>query len=167
MQRNRFAHPARPLIARLIVAFAVVWSLAAHSEAARESEYGPDAAASDPSAQVVMFLTQTDPMIAGHALHMAGVLGRHGHSVTVVLVGEAGEVAQTGGEPLPSAVGPGTLHDQLQALLDAGVEVHMTPFTRRALDGEAGPVLDAVSHPRAGGPMPQRLTAPNARVLVW
>jgi predicted peroxiredoxin len=143
-------------------------SAAQPGQAAQSERHGGDRQPDRLSnGHVILFLTQTDSIKAGHALHMAGQLLKHGRQVAVVLTGEAGQLAVAEGPAQPSAYEEQSLQEILSELMGDGASVHLSPLSRSVLEEQGPSISEGVTHPKTDGPMHERLVDPATQVMVW
>ena len=132
---------------------------------------GTDTAEADshaePSGQLVMFLTQTDPMLAGHGMHFATRMVRTGRPATIVLVGDAGRLALDGWPANTSAVSGQTLQEDLMAFIDAGGTVFVTPYTLASFRSAENSLIDGVSLPSDPDAIHAHMFETETQLIVW
>lgn len=119
------------------------------------------------SGSLVMFLTQTDPMVAGHALHFATRMAAAGRSATIVLVGDAGRLALSDWPSNTSAVSGASLQADLVSFVAAGGRVYMTPYTLRSFSAAPAALIDGVSLPDDPEAIHSHMFEPDTQLLVW
>lgn len=123
----------------------------------------------DPSTTgLVIFLTQTDPLIAGHALHIAKNMRGEGRRVTVFLIGEAARfaLANPAEGAAPNPVTGTSLQTLLADLLAAEATVIVTPPSLRAIGAERSAVLPGAVF-SCSPEIHDHMFQPTTRVVVW
>lgn len=116
---------------------------------------------------LVMFLTQTDPMVAGHALHFASRMAAEGRPSTVILVGEAGRLGLTGYLNNRSAVTGEDLQTALQEFISAGGRVFITPPTLASYNADIEALIEGVDVPRNPSGVHAHMFDANTQLVVW
>ena len=124
-------------------------------------------AESQVSGNLVIFLTQTDPMVAGHALHFATRMVRDGRPSRVILVGEAGRLGLAGHKSSVSAVNGEDLQTALKGFIDAGGDVFMTRFTLASYGAQSDSLIEGVALPSDPSEMHATMFDPNTQMLAW
>ena len=119
------------------------------------------------SGSLVMFLTQTDPMVAGHGLHFATRMAMAGRPATVVLVGDAGRIALSEWPSTTSAVSGASLQADLEGFLAAGGKVYITPYTLRSFNAAPAALIDGVSLPADPEAIHAHMFESDTQLLVW
>ncbi len=128
-----------------------------------------DEAVAQPAAEgaLVMFLTQTDPMLAGHALHFATHMARDGRRATIVLVGEAGRLALKGWQTPVSAVGNNNLQQDLIGFIDTGGKVYITPYTLHSFNADPEDLIAGAGLPKDPKSVHGHMFEPDTQLLAW
>ncbi len=150
---------------RLLTPLAAATALAAAATAPAIAEESAETA--DANGALVMFLTQTDPMLAGHGLHFAGRMAMDGRPSTIVLVGEAGRLALNDWTSNASAVSGDALQEDLKRFVDAGGRVYITPYTLNSFNASADALIDGVSLPDNPKAIHHHMFEPNTQMIVW
>ena len=126
-----------------------------------------DAASPEVSGNLVMFLTQTDPMLAGHGLHFGARMASDGRGATVILVGDAGRLALAGWPANASAVSGKSLQADLEAFIEAGGRAYITPYTLSSFDATPDDLIKGVSLPDNPAAIHAHMFEPDTQLLVW
>ncbi|MEM0910151.1 MAG: hypothetical protein AAGJ37_04210 [Pseudomonadota bacterium] len=145
-----------PLFLLILIGF-----LSTYANAADTDEIQPSDTA------LVMFLTNTDPMIAGHGVHFASRMAMEDRSVTIILVGEAGRLGLKAWSSNVSNVENIPLHEVLQDVIKHGGKVLMTPYTLMSFNANAEDLIQGVSLPKDPISMHNHMFAANTKLLVW
>lgn len=145
---------------------------ATHTLAAADETVAQDAdeAVTQPAAQegaLVMFLTQTDPMLAGHALHFATHMSREGRRATILLVGEAGRLALKDWPTPVSAVGNNNLQQDLIKFIDTGGKVYITPYTLHSFNADPEDLIAGAGLPKDPKSVHGHMFEPDTQLLAW
>ena len=119
------------------------------------------------SGNLVMFLTQIDPMSAGHGVHFATNMARSGRGAVIVLVGEAGRLALRDWPTPVSAVDGEALQTELKGFVNAGGKVYITPYTLRSFNASADDLIDGASPPDDPAAIHAHMFEPDTQLLVW
>ena len=96
---------------------------------------------------MVLFLTQTDQNVAGHALHIASRMQAEGRKTTVVLIGDAGRLGVKSAKTKKSVIGDQPLQAALESFLEAGGTVFITPPTLALIDATLDDLMDGITPP--------------------
>ena len=119
------------------------------------------------SGALVLFLTQTDPMVAGHALHFATRMHMEGRAATIVLVGDAGRIALKDSETPVSAVSEDPLRVDLAGFIEAGGRVLVTPYTLKSLGVSEDALIDGAALPRDPRAIHAHMFESGTKMVVW
>ena len=119
------------------------------------------------SGNLVMFLTQTDPMLAGHGLHFATRTVTAGRSATIILVGDAGRLALADWPSNASAVSGEALQTDLEAFVAAGGKVYITPYTLKSFSAAPTELIEGVSLPDNPTAIHAHMFESETQLLVW
>lgn len=111
------------------------------------SAYFAETHAEDSKGAMVLFLTQTDQNVAGHALHIASRMQAEGRKTTVVLIGDAGRLGVKGAMTKKSVVGGQPLQVVVKSFIKAGGTVFITPPTLALIDATTDDLIDGVTPP--------------------
>jgi hypothetical protein len=128
---------------------------------------GHDTGENSAAPAMVLFLTRTDPMVAGHALHFLETMKRTGADVTLILVGDAGSFALAGHEVAANAISNKSFSEELRALAADGGRVLITPYTLAMLEAEPSDLVAGVTLPMAAQGLHEKMLAPGTKLLVW
>lgn len=137
----------------------------AHSHQGERGKAGTDVSEQGPA--LVLFLTRTEPMVAGHALHVGMNMLAEGVQVTVILVGDAGRFGLRGLPAGTSAVSKSDLGADLERLIAAGGQVLITPYTLAHFNAEPSQLRAGITLPREAKRLHARMFEPGAQVVVW
>ena len=116
---------------------------------------------------MVMFITQSDAMIAGHALHIANEMVREKRNVRVMLIGEAGAIALKGSSTIRSALNGQPLQSSLAHLVKNGGKVYITPPTLGAYNASTEDLIKGVSLPLNPTEFHHFMFAPETKLVVF
>ena len=114
-----------------------------------------------------MFLTKTDPMLAGHGLHFAEHMALDGRAATILLVGEAGRLAMKDWPSNASAVSGAALQDDLKAFIKAGGRVFITPYTLGSFNASPDALIEGVSLPDNPKAVHDHMFDAKTQMVVW
>jgi len=120
-----------------------------------------------PNGSLVLFLTQTDPMVAGHGLHIATRMLEEERRVTIVLIGAAGQIAVEDAATNASALTGASLKEALAAFIAAGGAVAITPPTVASLGVEYDDLIDGVGPPEDHRALHDHMFAPRTKLMVF
>lgn len=148
--------PALALIALCGLSTPNVAQAAEHRHAPSEGAKG----------SLVMFVTQADPMIAGHALHFAEHALSDGHRVTIILVGDAARFALKAPELPKSPVTGAGLDHKLRELVAKQAKVILTPFSLAALGAKTDDLTPGVA-PACDPVLHAHMFEPATKLMVW
>ncbi|MEM1411273.1 MAG: hypothetical protein AAGH19_02865, partial [Pseudomonadota bacterium] len=123
--------------------------------------------AADASGTLVLMLTQTDPMVAGHALHFAAAMVQSGRPATIILVGDAGTLALKGAASRKSEVSGLSLQADLETYIKAGGRVIITPYTLTALNAKPDALMDGVALPSNPVGLHDLMFEHHTQLVVW
>ena len=140
---------------------AVLLSVALHSACAFNA--GP----SDAKGALVLFLTQTDGSVAGHAIHIATRMHSEGRNTTLVLTGAALRLAVKTAQTEHSAIGGVSLQDALQAFMQAGGEVFYTPPSLAVIGATPEDLIEGVTPPKDHPGLHEHMFASRTKLMVF
>ena len=145
------------LLAFLYAAIFVVMPVSASAEEAAPA----------PNGSLVMFLTQTDPMVAGHGLHIANHMLEEERNVTLVLIGAAGQIAVKAAVTNSSSLADGSLQEALAAFIAKGGTAAITPPTVAGLGVDYEDLIDGVGPPADHRALHDHMFAPRTKLMVF
>lgn len=116
---------------------------------------------------LVMFLTHSDPMVAGHGLHFATHMAKEGRGATIVLVGDAGRLALKDWPADVSAVSGEALNADLEAFIAAGGRVYVTPYTLESFNATPADLIAGATPPDDPEAIHNHMFASDTQLLVW
>lgn len=119
------------------------------------------------STGLAMFLTKTDSMVAGHALHYAARMLEEGRDVLIILVGDAGQLAAKGAATSASSFSGNALQAELTDFIAEGGVVAITPPTIAALGGDYEALIDGVGPPEDPRAVHDFMYEPRTRLIVF
>lgn len=123
-------------------------------------------ATTKPRGALVIFITQIDPMIAGHALHFAEHMHTEGRGVTLFLIGEGARLALRDPRLEPSIVTEAPLNEKLAELLAGGARVIVTPFSLKGLGVTPEALVPGIDL-RCDPSLHDHMFEPDTRLMVW
>ena len=116
---------------------------------------------------LVLFLSQTDSMLAGHALHIANRMLAEERSVTIVLVGDGGQLALKHAVTSASSFSGRPLQDELAAFIEAGGTVAITPPTIASMGGDLDALIEGVGPPEDHMALHDFMFEPRTKLMVF
>ena len=116
---------------------------------------------------LVLFLTQTDGSVAGHAIHIATRMRREGRNTTVVLTGEALRLAVKTASTERSAVSGVSLQDALKAFVQAGGDVFYTPPSLAVIGAAPEDLIEGVTPPKDHAGLHEHMFASRTKLMVF
>ncbi len=150
------SHPAPALLIILLLCSAFA-----------DADSPPEAQEHRSSGSLVVFLTQTDPAIAGHALHFATHAAIEQQRATILLVGEAGRIGLKGGASPASAIDGKTLQSMLLEFIAAGGRVFVPPRTLKTIASEPQALIEGVKAPEDRKALRRHMFDSATKVMVW
>ncbi|MEM6908485.1 MAG: hypothetical protein AAF494_07380 [Pseudomonadota bacterium] len=120
-----------------------------------------------PSSGLVLFLTQSDPMVASHGLHIASRMLDEDRQVTIMLIGEAGQIAVKDAATGASRFTGESLQQDLAAFIAAGGTVAITPPTVASLGGDYGVLIEGVGPPKDHQGLHDHMFEPRTKLMVF
>ena len=126
-----------------------------------------DSQASASKGAMVMFLTQTDQNVAGHALHIASRMQAEGRKTTVVLIGDAGRLGIKGAKTKKSVFGDQALQVALESFIKADGRVFITPPTLALIDATLDDLMDGVTLPVNHGDFHDHMFEIETKLVVF
>ena len=120
-----------------------------------------------PNGSLVLFLTRTDPMTAGHGLHIARRMLEEDRGVTVVLTGAAGQIAVKGAATNASSLTGDSLQEDLAAFIAAGGTVAITPPTVAALGVDYDDLIEGVGPPKDHRALHDHMFEPRTKLMAF
>lgn len=121
----------------------------------------------DTKGALVLFLTQTDGSVAGHAIHIATRMHSEGRNTTVVLTGEALRLAVKTASTERSAVSGVSLQDALKAFLQAGGDVFYTPPSLAVIGAAPEDLIEGVTPPKDHAGLHEHMFASRTKLMVF
>ena len=116
---------------------------------------------------LVLFLTQTDGSVAGHAIHIATRMHDEGRNTTVVLTGEALRLAVKTATTERSAISGVSLQDALQAFIKAGGDVFYTPPSLAVIGAVPKDLIEGVTPPKDHAGLHEHMFASRTKLMVF
>lgn len=116
---------------------------------------------------LIMFVTRNDPVIAGHALHVATTMRGHGRTAIICLIGDGGKLALKGAKTEVSMTNGESLQSNLQTFIKNGGKVSITPFTVESLGISKDDLIEGVFIGGKAHKIGKVMYKPNTRVFVW
>ena len=124
-------------------------------------------AAAGAKGSLVLFLTQTDGSVAGHALHIATRMHGEGRATTVVLTGEALRIAVKAAKTETSAISGVALQDALKAFMRAGGDVFYTPPSLAVIGAAPTDLIEGVTPPTDHAGLHEHMFASRTKLMVF
>ncbi len=115
---------------------------------------------------LVMFVTNDDPMIAGHALHFAEHALGEGRRVTLILAGNAAKLALRQPDLPKSPVTGASLDHKLRELVAKKATVIVTPFSLAPLGAKLDDLIPGVA-PQCDPALHEHMFEPTTKLMVW
>lgn len=152
---------------RFASAFALLGTLALSAPLATHAAEPASAQPVAPTKNaLVLFVTQDDPMIAGHALHFADHALGDGHPVRIVLVGPAAKFALKDAKLPASPVTGAGLNEKIRELVAKNVTVIITPFSLAAVGAKLDDLTPGTK-PACSPDLHAEMFEPATKIMVW
>jgi len=156
----------RFFLVRSLSTFAVFGMLALASPTPSRADEHSHAKTASANNSLILFLTQDDPMIAGHALHFAEHALGDGHPVTIILVGSAAKFALKDAKLPKSPVTGAGLDQKVRDLVAKNVKVILTPFSLSALGVKLDDLTPGIA-PACSPDLHAEMFEPATKIMVW